>query len=61
MTDPINVDTILFRTLSPKEEAEFRLYAQVNDPEHMERWHLYHPVCRAEWMKRGISPTTHKE
>lgn len=49
-------DQILFRDLDDKEEAEFRKYARTNDPEDLAKWDLYHPVCREEWLKRGISP-----
>lgn len=46
----------LFRNLSSEEETEFRKYAQQNDPPNMDSWEVYHPVCREEWSKRGISP-----
>ena len=49
-------DGPLFRDLTDEEEAEFRQYAQENPPEHLDRWEIYHPVCREEWRKRGISP-----
>jgi hypothetical protein len=52
----MKVNKILFRELNPKEEQEFRQYAKDNDPSDMTKWHLYHPVCREEWEKRGIKP-----
>ena len=45
---------ILFRRLDPAEEAEFRKYAQENDPPELAKWWLSHPVCREEWEKRGL-------
>ena len=45
-----------FKYLFPAEEAKFRAYAQKNDPPSMEDWYIYHPVCREEWVLRGISP-----
>jgi hypothetical protein len=47
---------MLFKDLTPIEEADFRRYARENGPENMEHWEIYHPVCRDEWMKRGICP-----
>jgi hypothetical protein len=47
---------MLFRKLSPDEEIEFRQYAQENDPPDITHWEIYHPVCRDEWIKRGIKP-----
>ena len=44
-----------FRSLDDEEEAKFRKYAQENDPPDMSRWHLYHPVCREEWERRGLT------
>ncbi len=48
----------LFRSLSDDEELFFRLHAQKNDPpdDFAESWNTYHPVCRQEWVKRGIWP-----
>jgi hypothetical protein len=46
----------LFRSLTDKEESEFRQYARDNDPDNLEHWDVYHPVCREEWEKRGIEP-----
>ena len=45
---------ILFRQLDLAEEADFRKYAQENDPPEMSKWWIYHPVCREEWEKRGL-------
>ncbi len=45
-----------FRKLSAREENEFRQYARENDPPNLERWEIYHPVCREEWEARGITP-----
>jgi len=53
-------DSTLFRNLNDKEEAEFREYARQHDPEDLDKWELYHPVCRDEWLKRGISPLRKK-
>jgi hypothetical protein len=46
----------MFRDLSPEEEQEFRQWARENDPPNLQSWEIYHPVCRDEWMKRGIKP-----
>jgi hypothetical protein len=48
--------TPMFRDLDDKEEAEFRKYADENDPPDMAKWSIYHPVCREQWVKRGINP-----
>jgi hypothetical protein len=51
-----------FRTLDPKEEAEFRQYARSNPDEARRRmacsggWEVIHPICRDEWTKMGIGP-----
>ena len=50
-----------FKYLFPAEEEKFREYAQKNDPPAMEDWYIYHPVCREEWVKRGISPNVEAE
>lgn len=42
-----------FRELTPKEEEEFRQYARDHKPD-MEKWGIYHPVCRREWIKIGL-------
>ena len=47
----------LFRSLNDDEEEDFRQYARDNDPENMDDWSLYHPVCREEWSKRLLVPT----
>lgn len=47
---------LLDRSLTDNEEAEFRKYAQENDPPDIKKWELYHPICREEWMKRGVNP-----
>ena len=47
---------IPFKVLSATEEEEFREYARENDPPKMEDWECYHPVCREEWVKRGLMP-----
>lgn len=49
----------LFRSLTDEEEAKFREYARKNNPPNypdLSGWEVYHPVCREEWMKRGIAP-----
>ncbi len=55
----------MFRSLTDAEEEEFRAYARKTDPPkpdwslyHPVGWSLYHPVCREEWRKRGLRPTT---
>jgi hypothetical protein len=48
----------LFRKLNPAEEREFRAWAEANDPD-MSKWETYHPVCRDEWIQRGIYPPTY--
>jgi hypothetical protein len=47
----------MFRSLNDEEEREFREYAQKNDPTAETLWLIIHPVCRAEWIKRGFEPT----
>jgi len=47
---------MLFRELSAVEENKFRQWAKTNDPPHLDRWTIYHPICRDEWIKRGIRP-----
>ena len=47
---------MLFRTLTPDEEKEFRQYATDNDPPDLAKWDIYHPICREVWLKRGIAP-----
>ncbi len=49
-------DHPLFSSLTDDDEAEFRKWAQENDPPNMDQWDAYHPVCRDEWTKRGIGP-----
>jgi hypothetical protein len=43
----------LFRSLSDKEEEEFREHARDNPPT-SDNWALYHPVCCEEWRKQGL-------
>jgi hypothetical protein len=45
----------LFRSLDDTEEAQFREYAR-NNPPPPETWEALHPVCREEWLKRGLGP-----
>ena len=47
---------IPFRKLTEVESAEFIKYAQENDPPDLNKWELYHPICRATWVARGIVP-----
>lgn len=47
---------MIFRKLTKDEEQEFRQWARGHDPPNMDHWEIYHPVCREEWMKRGIDP-----
>ena len=42
-----------FLDLNEEQTLEFQKYAQENDPD-MSKWEIYHPVCRAEWEKRGF-------
>jgi len=49
----------LFRALSDEEEEQFRDFARKNDPAKLSHWEVYHPVCREEWLKRGIVPPYH--
>ena len=48
----------LFRALFDEEEAEFTLYASLNPPEDLSKWEIYHPICRAEWVRQGIKPSS---
>lgn len=45
----------LFRHIGA-EEYEFRRWAKENDPPNLDNWTAYHPVCRDEWLKRGLRP-----
>lgn len=49
-------DELFFQKLTPEKERDMRQYAQENDPPKIENWMAYHPVCREEWIKRGIKP-----
>ena len=49
-------DKILFRKLTPDEIREFQDHATQNDPPDLEKWDIYHPVCREVWCKRGKCP-----
>lgn len=53
---PTLTQSFLFRPLDDEEEKKFREHAQKNDPPDLKNWNIYHPVCREEWIKRGISP-----
>lgn len=44
-----------FRTLTWEEIAQFKRHAQTHDPD-PEKWDIYHPVCRAEWIRLGKEP-----
>jgi hypothetical protein len=46
----------LARALDDEEEAQFRQYARENDPPEDTSWAILHPVCREEWVKRGLTP-----
>jgi len=50
-----------FKSLTPEQEKEFREWAKENDPPNLQHWEVYHPVCRDEWLKRGIQPTFEAE
>lgn len=43
-------DGVLFRKLSPAEEAIFRKWARENQPPDLSSWDVYHPICRQEWV-----------
>ena len=45
-----------FIELTPEEEVEFIKYANENDPD-MDKWDVYHPVCRKVWEERGFRVT----
>lgn len=49
------MDDAFFRVLTPKEVAAFKKYAQTHEPD-PKRWDIYHPVCRAEWIRLGKEP-----
>jgi hypothetical protein len=52
-------DNPLFKSLTLQEENEFREYARKNDPPYSpssQSWEVFHPVCREEWLKRGLTP-----
>jgi hypothetical protein len=44
-----------FRALSPAEIEEFIAYARTHEPD-LAQWGIYHPVCRAEWIRLGKGP-----
>lgn len=46
----------LFKSLTDEQEAQFRAHAQQHDPPKVTDWAIYHPVCREEWLRRGIGP-----
>ena len=52
----VKENAMMFKRLTVEEEKQFRAYAQENDPPDMNSWFIYHPVCREEWIKRGIIP-----
>lgn len=45
---------MVFKKLSETEETKYREYARTHEPENMDFWDIYHPICRQEWLKRGI-------
>lgn len=47
---------MMFIELNEEREKEFRQWAIENLPPNIEHWEAYHPVCRDEWVKRGIIP-----
>ena len=42
--------SFMFRNLTDAEEEEYREYARTHDFD-PKRWEVYHPVCRAEWVR----------
>lgn len=52
---------MLFKRLTVEEEKQFRAYAQENEPPDMNHWEIYHPICREEWIARGIHPSIEGE
>ena len=44
-----------FRALSPAEIEKFQAYAREHEPD-LSKWDLFHPVCRAEWVRLGKGP-----
>ena len=61
MTVTYSTDVYMFKHLTPEEVVEYQEYARVNDPENMQSWAIYHPVCRAVWSARGLIPRDHEE
>lgn len=49
-----DLEKMLFRRLDSVEEAQFRAYAQKTDPPPSDNWLSFHPICREEWIKRGL-------
>ena len=47
----------LARDLSDAEEIDFKEYAKKHDPFPGTPWKIYHPVCRKEWLARGLTPS----
>jgi len=46
----------LFRSLTLKEVNSFRDHASRTYPDPIDSWNVFHPVCRQEWIRRGIMP-----
>lgn len=47
----------MFRSLDDAECDEFRAHARSVAPD-PDKWHLMHPVCRQEWVLRGLDCCT---
>lgn len=46
---------MMFRTLNPKEQEDFRNWARDHtSPEHLAKAEIYHPVVRSEWRRMGL-------
>jgi hypothetical protein len=49
------MDDSFFKKLTPTQVRAFQKYAQTHDPD-PKQWEIYHPVCRAEWIRLGKEP-----
>lgn len=43
----------MFKELTPEQELEFRQYAMNDRCPDLDKWEIYHPVCRDQWRKNA--------
>jgi hypothetical protein len=49
------MDDAFFKVLTPTEVIAFQEYARTHEP-NWDEWDIYHPICRAEWIRLGKGP-----